>query len=134
MSQEIIELHERGVAALNARELSDELAAETLAPGFRVENAATAVTDKTYCDVEGLREWVRDIFEGLDDDARYETQEIIADGEDFVVARGPACRPRRPLGSACRAPLGGGHLVRGRQGDPVRRLPAPPRSPRGRGA
>jgi ketosteroid isomerase-like protein len=87
MSQEIIELHERGVAALNARELSDELAAETLAPGFRVENAATAVTDKTYCGVEGLREWVRDIFEGLDDDARYETEEIIADGEDFVVAR-----------------------------------------------
>ena len=87
MSRENIDLHERGVEALNARVLSDELAAETLVPGFRIENAATAVTDKTYYGAEGIREWVRDIFEGLDEDARYETEEILADGEDFVVAR-----------------------------------------------
>jgi len=87
MSQEIIDLHERGIEAVNARVLSDEVAAETLAPGFRIENAATAVTDKTYYGAEGLREWVRDIFEGLDEDARYETEEILVDGEDFVVAR-----------------------------------------------
>ena len=73
MSQENIDLHERGIEAVNARVLSDELAAETLAPGFRIENAATAVTDKTYYGAEGLREWVRDMFEGLDEDARYET-------------------------------------------------------------
>jgi ketosteroid isomerase-like protein len=87
MSREIIDLHERGVEALNARALSDELAAETLATDFRIENAATAVTDKTYYGAEGVREWVQDIFDGLDEDARYETEEIIADGEDFVVAR-----------------------------------------------
>ncbi len=73
--------------ALNAGVLSDDLAAETLAPGFRIENAATAVTDKTYYGAQGVREWARDIFEGLDEDARYETVEILADGEDFVVAR-----------------------------------------------
>ncbi len=87
MSQENIDLHERAIEAVNARVLSDELAAETLAPGFRIENAATAVTDKTYFGAEGVREWVRDIFEGLDEDARYETEEILADDEDFVVAR-----------------------------------------------
>jgi ketosteroid isomerase-like protein len=87
MSQENIELFERGVEALNARALSDELAAETLAPGFRIDNAATAVTDKTYYGAEGVREWVRDIFDGLADDARYETEEILADSDDFVVAR-----------------------------------------------
>ncbi len=86
MSQENIELHERVNEALNTRALSAELAAE-LAPGFRAENAATAVTDKTYHGAQGLREWVRDIFEGLDEDARYETEEILADGDDFVVAR-----------------------------------------------
>jgi hypothetical protein len=87
MSQENIDLHEQAVEAVNARLLSDELAAETLAPGYRIENAATAVTDKTYYGAEGIREWVQDIFEGLDEDARYETEEIVADGEDFVVAR-----------------------------------------------
>ena len=87
MSQENIALHERAIAAINARALADELAAEILAPGFRVENAATAVTDKTYYGAEGVRDWVRDIFEGMDEDSRYETEEILADSEDYVVAR-----------------------------------------------
>jgi ketosteroid isomerase-like protein len=87
MSQENVELHERTVAALNARDISDELAVEILAPGFRSENAATAVTDKTYYGAEGAREWVRDIFDGLSEDSRFETEEILADGGDFVVAR-----------------------------------------------
>src|SRR5271165_5018169 len=86
MSQETVELHERGVAALNARAVSDELAAADLACGFRIENAATAITDKTYVGAEGVREWIRDMFAGLDEDSRYETEEILADGEDFVVA------------------------------------------------
>jgi len=87
MSQETIERHELGVAILNRRDLSDALAAETIAPGYRIENAATAITDKTYVGAEGVREWVRDMFEGLDEHSRYETEEILADGEDFVVAR-----------------------------------------------
>ena len=62
MSREIIELYERGTAALNSRAISDELAAELLAPGFRVDNAATAITDRTYLGAEGVREWIRDIL------------------------------------------------------------------------
>ena len=87
MSHGSIELFERGVAALNSRAISDELAAELLAPGFRVDNAATAVTDRTYLGAEGVREWIRDIFDGMDEATRYETEEILADGQDFVVAR-----------------------------------------------
>jgi len=52
-----------------------------------VENAVTAVTEKTYVGAEGVREWIKDMFEALDEDSRYETEEILADGEDFVVAR-----------------------------------------------
>ena len=72
MSREIIELYERGTAALNSRAISDELAAELLAPGFRVDNAATAVTDRTYLGAEGVREWIRPACkpQGLARDAR----------------------------------------------------------------
>jgi ketosteroid isomerase-like protein len=87
MSQENVDIYERGVAAMNAREISDELAEELLAPGFRMENTATAVTDKTYLGAEGVREWIGDMFEAFDEDSRYETEEILADDEDFVVAR-----------------------------------------------
>jgi ketosteroid isomerase-like protein len=87
MSRENLDLYERSVAAANARDISDELAAEIIAPDFRIENAATAVTDKTYYGAAGVREWVKDIFEGMDEDSRYETEEILADGEDYVVAR-----------------------------------------------
>jgi ketosteroid isomerase-like protein len=87
MSQANIDVHERAAAALNARELSDELADELLAPDFRMENTPTAVTDKTYYGAQGVREWLRDMFEAFDEDSRYETEEILADGEDFVVAR-----------------------------------------------
>jgi len=87
MSQANVDLYERGVAAMNAREVTDELAEELLAPGFRMENTSTAVTDKTYVGAEGVREWIRDMFEAFDDESRYGTEEIIAVGDDFVVAR-----------------------------------------------
>jgi hypothetical protein len=87
MSQENVELFERGNAAMNPGNFSDALAAELLAPGYRIENASTAVTDKTYYGVSGCREWIADIFEGLDANSRFETEEIIADGDDFVVGR-----------------------------------------------
>jgi hypothetical protein len=66
VSQETIELHEWSVAALNARALSDEVAAQTLAPDFRIENAVRAVTDKPYHGAEGVREWLRYMFDGLE--------------------------------------------------------------------
>jgi hypothetical protein len=34
-----------------------------------MENMSTAVTDKTYCGADGLREWISDMFEGFDVDA-----------------------------------------------------------------
>lgn len=58
MSQRNIELHNRGVAALNAGELPDELFEELCAPEFRMENTSTAVTDKSYDGAEGVREWI----------------------------------------------------------------------------
>ena len=72
---------------MDAREISDALAEELLAPGFRMENTSTAVTDNTYVGAEGVREWIRDMFEAFDEDSRYETEEILDEGEDFVVAR-----------------------------------------------
>ena|SRR5664280_2676161 len=111
MSQENIELFERANAAMNPGEFSDELAAEFLAPGYRIENVATALSDKTYYGVDGVREWIADTFEGLDANSRYETEEIIADGDDFVVGQGSARRTRRQLGGARNPSLDGGRVV-----------------------
>jgi ketosteroid isomerase-like protein len=87
MFQENVETAKRSVSALNTPELSDELAEELLAPDYRIENVSTAVTDRTYYGADGAREWRADFFETLDENARYETEETLADGEDFVVAR-----------------------------------------------
>jgi ketosteroid isomerase-like protein len=86
MSRENIELHRRGVAAIDGREFPDELFEELCAPEFRMENTSTAVTDKTYYGAEGVREWTADFFEAFDEDARHEIEEIVADGDDFVVS------------------------------------------------
>jgi ketosteroid isomerase-like protein len=87
MSQENIGLYERVMAALDAREMSDEVAEEILAPDFRIENLDTAITAKTYHGASGVREWIADTFDGLDANARYEIDEIMADCDDFVVGR-----------------------------------------------
>ena len=86
MSHENIELHHRAVAAINAREFPDELFMELCGPEFRMENTSTAVTDKTYYGAEGVREWIADFFEAFDQDACHEIEEIVADGDDFVVS------------------------------------------------
>lgn len=82
MSQHNIELHCRGAEAANAREVPVDL----LAPEFRMENRVTAVTDNTYRGTEGWREWMSDLFDVFAEGARYEVEEIIAAGDDFVVA------------------------------------------------
>lgn len=82
MSQRNIDLHTRGVQAANAREVPVDL----LAPDFRMENRVTAVTDNTYHGADGWREWMSDLFDVFAEGARYEVEEIIAAGEDFVVA------------------------------------------------
>lgn len=82
MSQENIEIALRFTAAINAREVPDEL----LAPDVRLENVTTAVTDRTYRGADGVRAWMSDFFDVLDDDARYEG-EVLDAGDDYVVAK-----------------------------------------------
>jgi ketosteroid isomerase-like protein len=83
MSQENVELYRRCVAALDARQAPEGL----IDPDIRLENIVTAVTDKTYRGVAGVREWIRDVFDGLAETTRFEIEQIIAHGDDFVVAR-----------------------------------------------
>ena len=82
MSERVLDLHRRGAEAIRAREVPVDL----LAPGFRMENRVTAVTDNTYHGADGWREWMGDMFDVFADGARYEVEEIVADGDDFVVA------------------------------------------------
>jgi len=85
------------VRAVNAREVPDDV----LAPDFQMENRASAVTDYTYYGERGWREWMGDLFESFAEGARYDVEEIIAVGEDFVAARfsvvGRGARSGQPL-------------------------------------
>ena len=80
MSRENIEIALRWMAAVNARQVPEDL----LAPEFTIENVTTAVTDRTYHGSEGFRQWISDFFDVLDDDARFEG-EPVANGDDYVV-------------------------------------------------
>jgi ketosteroid isomerase-like protein len=82
MSRENIEIALRFMAAINAREVPEDL----LAPDVRLENVTTAVTDTTYRGAEGVRQWISDFFDVLDDDARYEG-EVIEARDDYVVGK-----------------------------------------------
>jgi hypothetical protein len=88
MSQENVELFLRIIDAANLP--TDEIAgvlAPLLVPGLRMDNATTAVTDRTYYGVEGCLEWRADLAEGFAPGVRFEVEEILADAEDFVVGR-----------------------------------------------
>jgi len=87
MSQENIDLFMQAARAIDTREVSHDLAERLLAPGFRMENLSTALTERTYHGAEGVREWIRDTFEVVDENARYEVEEILADDHAFVIAR-----------------------------------------------
>ena len=52
-----------------------------------MENRVSSVTDYEYHGAEGFQEWIRDVFEHFGEGARYEVEEVLAAGEDFVVAR-----------------------------------------------
>ena len=92
-----IELQRRVVAAVNAREVPEEI----LAPGFWMENRASSVTDYTYHGAAGWRDWMNDIFEEFAPNARYQLDDILATGEDFVIAAfciaGRSARSGEPL-------------------------------------
>lgn len=97
MSQRNLDLHARAVAAVNA----GEVPADLLAPGFRLENRVSAVTDYEYHGAAGWRDWTNDIFEVFARDAVYAVEEIVAASEDFVVAcfciAGTGARSGMPL-------------------------------------
>jgi ketosteroid isomerase-like protein len=87
MSQGSLDAYMEAADAINARHISDDAAERLLAPGFQMANLSTALTEKTYHGVDGAREWIRDTFEVVDESTRYEVDEILANGKDFVVAR-----------------------------------------------
>jgi ketosteroid isomerase-like protein len=91
------DLVRRYEAALNAREVPDGL----LTPDFVMVNAQTAVTDKMYEGPAGVIEWTRDIFDAFDPRARFEIEELVAEGGDFVVTMnriaGTGARSGAPL-------------------------------------
>jgi ketosteroid isomerase-like protein len=97
MSQANVEVYRRISAAFDAREVPEAL----LAPEFRMENIVTAVSDKTYRGVAGVREWISDTFDVLAEGTRLVVEEIIADGDEFVVGRvalvGSGARSGAPL-------------------------------------
>lgn len=101
MSQEHVELLARGSAAIDAGELSDETLESVFTPDLQMTNTSTAVTDKTYAGRMGLREWASDFREAFEPGARLELEEVIADGEEFVVSRmrwvGSGARSGAPL-------------------------------------
>ena len=80
MSQENVDLVHRLAAALNAREVP-----EFIAPEYRLENVNTAVTNKTYCGHDGWREWMGDLFGAFAEGAQLQVDEIVAEGDDYVV-------------------------------------------------
>jgi hypothetical protein len=89
--------HERAVAAVRAREVPEEI----LAPRFWMENRVSAVTDYVYHGAMGWRDWMNDVFEVFAEGALYEVEEVLAKGDDFVVAKyrisGEGARSRMPL-------------------------------------
>ena len=87
MSHENVELLRRVTRIFNAAQGDESLFAPVLAPGFRIDNIVTAVTDKTYHGAAGCIEWFGDMADAFEEGARYEIEAIIADRDDFVVAR-----------------------------------------------
>jgi ketosteroid isomerase-like protein len=81
VSRANIDLVYRAIDAVNAREVPDFLATD-----FRIEGVNTAVTDRTYVGPEGWREWMDELCEAFGEGARHEVDEIVAEGDDYVVA------------------------------------------------
>ena len=96
MAEEHLELLERLAQAVNDADIPEDL----VTPDFVVENAVTAVTDKTYLGREGALEWRNDFFEVLGEGAQYEHR-VDKITSDFAVVR---CRITGE-GSASGAPF-----------------------------
>jgi hypothetical protein len=57
---------------------------ELITDDCRLSNATTAVTDATYVGREGALQWRSDMFDVVED-ARYELDEILTEGPDYIV-------------------------------------------------
>jgi ketosteroid isomerase-like protein len=80
MSEENLALLHRVVDSINA----DDIPTDLIAPDFEMTNATTAVTDATYHGHEGALKWRRELFDVFED-ARFEVDEVLAKGPDYVV-------------------------------------------------
>jgi hypothetical protein len=88
VSKQNVEVFRRIIDAANLpTEEIEGVLAPLLVPGLRMDNATTAVTDKTYYGLEGCLEWRADLAEGFAPGVRHEVEEILADTDDFVVGR-----------------------------------------------
>jgi ketosteroid isomerase-like protein len=96
-SEPNIQLHARVVAAMKAGDVPSEI----LARGFYMRNCASSVSDYTYRGESGWRDWMEDLFEEFTGMPRYELEQIVATGEDYVIAeyciRGRSARSGKPL-------------------------------------
>jgi ketosteroid isomerase-like protein len=101
VSEENVELFRRMIETSNVAHGDPSLLEPLLAADYRIENIVTAVTDKTYYGASGSVEWFSDMSEAFATGAEHEVEAIIADGEDFVVARtaffGVGARSEAPL-------------------------------------
>ena len=80
MSEENVAIARRLVEAVN----QDALPRDLLTPECEIKNATTAVTEATYHGYEGALKW-RSAFFDVVEDARFEIEEILATGPDFVA-------------------------------------------------
>jgi ketosteroid isomerase-like protein len=97
VSEPNIQLHARVVAAMRAGEVPSEI----LARGFYMRNCASSISDYTYRGESGWRDWMEDLFEEFIGTPRYELEQIVATGADYVIAeyciRGRSARSGKPL-------------------------------------
>jgi ketosteroid isomerase-like protein len=80
MSPENVRAVRRLADAINEGPIPRDL----LTADFELKNATTAVTDATYFGYEGGLKWRADLFDVVDG-ARFEIDEILATGPDYVV-------------------------------------------------
>jgi hypothetical protein len=92
-----LDAHGRVLEAVNAGRVPEN----ELAPGYRMQNHVSAVTDYEYFGVAGFGDWIRDVFEVFEEGARYVAEEILEVGEDYIAGRysisGRGARSQSPL-------------------------------------
>lgn len=83
--RDLVGIARRAVEAIDSGDL--ELAVKFFTADCRIETPPIAAFDKTYVGRAGVREWYGDFFDVFAEGARYRVEEILANGDSFVVAR-----------------------------------------------